>query len=137
MFTGNTLGVVGGRLCPWSYGLTLLSGLECSESILDTPSRMPDDQPSSDDISHQQVGLTFIQRDQTPTLFPHHDTFGNPPTTNCCECLRPLGFCRPPFQSRRRSWSPSSPGPTQVRRALLTRGISSASWRTQTPSLVT
>jgi hypothetical protein len=44
--------------------------------------------------------------------------------------LRPLGSCRPPVQSRRRSRPPSLPGPTRAWRAPFTRGIFSASRRT-------
>jgi hypothetical protein len=66
-----------------------------------------------------------IQRYPTPTstcvdLHPcgfHHGTCGNSPPTpeRRREHFRPFGFCRPPFQSRRRSRPPSASGPTRTR----------------------
>jgi Putative transposase len=66
-----------------------------------------------------------IQRYPTPTstcadIHPcglHHGTCGNLPPTpeRRRKHFRPFGFCRPPFQSRRRSRPPSESGPTRTR----------------------
>jgi hypothetical protein len=66
-----------------------------------------------------------IQRYPAPTsacadIYPcglHHGTCGDSPRTpqRRREHFRPLGFCRPPFQSRRRSRPPSTSGPTRTR----------------------
>jgi len=85
MFTGDTHDALDGQLCPWPYGLSSPSGPGCSESVPDSPCRIPDDQPGSDGIFRQAADLSSLQRDLTLTSFPHRDNFGNSPTTNCRE----------------------------------------------------
>ena len=75
--------------------------------------------------SRRAASSCSVQRLPTPTsscadVRPrvlHHGTCGSPPRTHerLCGQFRPLGCCRPPFQSRRRSRPPSSSGPTRTR----------------------
>ncbi len=96
--------------------------------------------------SPTRASLGSIQRVQSSSsaaralaraLF-HRGTCGNPPQEQLrlCGQFGSLGCCRPPFQPRRRSRSPSAPGPTRARMTSFFLGHRSSSSAFTTHSTV-
>src|SRR5262252_5574904 len=123
VFEGRTLDALGGRLYPWQHGLLTPSGYGWRQ-VHDGPTQSSDLRRPGSGCAARLRDVASIQRPRAPTslarVFPrrfHHGTFGNPPRTLARRRgqLRPFGFCRSPFQSRRRSRPPSASGPTRTR----------------------
>jgi hypothetical protein len=135
MFKEETLGAVGGRLYPWQRGPHAKSGHGGGVPIPVHPVLLSVATELWLHTSHLRVQAPYREI-QTPSStrgvfarWLHLGTFGNPPREPLLLCgqLRPLGYCRSPFQSRRRSRSPSAPGPTRARMTML--------WSSVPPSL--
>ena len=117
MFTGETFDAVGGRLCPWQRGPLAESGLGVGVPMAGTLSHAENSDQALAASPTRGWVLTPYRGFQHRLHLLHLGTFGSPPREPLLPCgqFRPLGCCRSPVQSQRRSRSPSAPGPTRAR----------------------
>jgi hypothetical protein len=125
VFVGGTLGAVGGWLYPWQRGPPTQSGRGGGVPIAGTPSHA---EIATGRWLHPSLARVFapyrgfhrhLQLRVSPPRFTLAPSVARLGAEALRGQLRPFGCCRPPVQSRRRSRSPSAPGPTRARMTSL------------------